>query len=228
MNYGKISLIIGPTKAGKTTELSREINRFKTKNENICCIIPNISKSNIAFNKNIILSNNLINTLDNKIFLESNIIIIDDLHHFKDANTVLPIIANKLNKTIIAASLDNDHKREPFAHIMDLIPKCEYVKKMNAFCSILNDTTPAIFSKEINETYIHVSRQAFINKKCGFLHVITGPMFSGKTTELLRICKKYKSINKNILSINYSNDKRYNVDGAICSHNKEYIKTTSS
>ena len=34
-----------------------------------------------------------------------------------------------------------------------------------------------------------------ITKQSSNLHLIIGPMFSGKTTELLRIAKRLKSIN---------------------------------
>lgn len=228
MNSNTITLIIGPTKAGKTTELIRQLNRFQNKKEKICFVIPFQSNTKIKENVNHMYSKNASNIINKSIFLESNIIIIDDLHFFEDAELVLPLIANKLNKTIIAASLDNYTDRNPFESIINLIPKCEYVKKLTSFCSVLQDTTPAIFSRESNGNYFPISRKAFLNKNCGFLHVITGPMFSGKTTELLRICKKYQSINKSIMTINYEKDKRYSNTGCICSHNKETIDTTIS
>jgi thymidine kinase len=37
-----------------------------------------------------------------------------------------------------------------------------------------------------------------------------GPMFSGKTTELLKLIRKYKIANKKCLVINYNEDNRYN------------------
>ena len=229
MSSGNITLLIGPTKAGKTTELNRQIKLFQNKNEKICFVIPFLSNTTIDKTVDHMYSKNASSIITNSTFLESNIIIIDDLHFFEDADIVLPLIANKMNKKIIAASLDNDTNRTPFNNIINLIPKCEYVKKLTAFCGIYQDTIyPAIFSKEIDEKYIPVSRNAFTNKKCGFLHVITGPMFSGKTTELLRIYKKYQSINKKIMSINYEKDTRYSENSAICSHNKESISTTLS
>jgi len=50
------------------------------------------------------------------------------------------------------------------------------------------------------------------------LHLIIGPMFSGKTTELLRIANRLKSINDNILLVNYEEDKRYSSEN-ISTHN---------
>ena len=41
------------------------------------------------------------------------------------------------------------------------------------------------------------------------LNLIIGPMFSGKTTELLRISKRLQSINLKVLLLNYFEDTRY-------------------
>ena len=41
------------------------------------------------------------------------------------------------------------------------------------------------------------------------LNLIIGPMFSGKTTELLRIAKRLKSIDLKVLLLNYHEDTRY-------------------
>ena len=41
------------------------------------------------------------------------------------------------------------------------------------------------------------------------LSLIIGCMFSGKSTELIRLVNRYKSIGKNILTINHSLDQRY-------------------
>ena len=49
----------------------------------------------------------------------------------------------------------------------------------------------------------------------GSIHVIIGCMFSGKTTELLRNVKRYKSIGKTTMVLNYSLDERYGKDSVI-------------
>lgn len=50
------------------------------------------------------------------------------------------------------------------------------------------------------------------------IDIILGPMFSGKSTELLRRCGRLSSIGKKILYINHSYDSR--TDDAIQTHNK--------
>ena len=62
--------------------------------------------------------------------------------------------------------------------------------------------------------------------KKGELHLIIGGMFSGKTTELIRTCDKYKYINKKILYINSETDSRSkSCFGNLKSHNLGYISS---
>ena len=49
--------------------------------------------------------------------------------------------------------------------------------------------------------------------KDGSIEVIFGPMFSSKTSTLLKRYRKYKLLNKKCLLIKYSNDTRYNKTG---------------
>ena len=57
----------------------------------------------------------------------------------------------------------------------------------------------------------------------GKLELIIGPMFSGKSSEIIRRIRLYEVINKKILAINYVNDTRYD-ENKIVSHNKESNK----
>ncbi len=57
---------------------------------------------------------------------------------------------------------------------------------------------------------------------CGYLEIIKGPMFSGKTTRLLDIHKKYSFCGIKTMVINYANDNRYSED-LLSSHDKVMI-----
>jgi thymidine kinase len=59
-----------------------------------------------------------------------------------------------------------------------------------------------------------------INKKCGELHLIIGPMYAGKSTELIRRINRYKFLGYNVLCINHSINCRYGSCNII-THNKE-------
>lgn len=60
--------------------------------------------------------------------------------------------------------------------------------------------------------------------KSGEINIIIGCMFSGKTTELIRECRRRLTINQKVLGINYSDDKRYTTEDYIVAHNLEKIK----
>lgn len=53
----------------------------------------------------------------------------------------------------------------------------------------------------------------------GKLTLILGPMFSGKTTELLRFIERYELLGKRVLVVNHARDQRYGT-GVICTHSR--------
>jgi thymidine kinase len=57
---------------------------------------------------------------------------------------------------------------------------------------------------------------------CGYLEIIKGPMFSGKTTRIMDIYKKYSFCDINTMVINYEKDNRYS-DEFLSSHDKIMI-----
>ncbi len=56
------------------------------------------------------------------------------------------------------------------------------------------------------------------------LILIIGPMFAGKSTELLRRVKRYQILNKKVLAVNHSNDTRYGPASEINTHDDESLK----
>lgn len=55
--------------------------------------------------------------------------------------------------------------------------------------------------------------------KTGKIEIIVGCMFSGKSSELIKIINRYRVLNKKILIVNHTIDKRYN-DNSITTHNQ--------
>lgn len=52
------------------------------------------------------------------------------------------------------------------------------------------------------------------------IHLITGCMFSGKTSALINIAKMQKLLDKNVLIINFEDDMRYSSSNKITTHDK--------
>lgn len=69
-------------------------------------------------------------------------------------------------------------------------------------------------------------RSAAPHQNKGQLQVIFGPMFSGKTTELLRRIKRYEVAAYSCLVIKYEHDKRYSDDG-VATHDRQTFKAIS-
>ena len=63
------------------------------------------------------------------------------------------------------------------------------------------------------------------NVKKGILHVITGPMFSGKSEELVKRLRRYKIAKLQVQVFNHAIDIRYAV-GKIASHSKQKWNAT--
>lgn len=62
----------------------------------------------------------------------------------------------------------------------------------------------------------------------GQIQLIIGPMFSGKTTELIRRIKRYETANQKCMIIKYENDTRYDEENEhiICTHDKQKYTAT--
>ncbi len=54
----------------------------------------------------------------------------------------------------------------------------------------------------------------------GSLELIIGPMYAGKSTELIRIINRFKCLNKNVLVINHSINNRYG-SSSLTTHNRD-------
>ena len=67
----------------------------------------------------------------------------------------------------------------------------------------------------------------FLEDNIGYLSIILGPMFSGKTTKLINIYNEYRMKGKNPLVINYIHDTRYN-NKLLSSHDKIMIPCTQT
>jgi thymidine kinase len=57
-----------------------------------------------------------------------------------------------------------------------------------------------------------------MDTQVGYLELIIGPMYAGKSTELIRIINRYKCLNKKIIIINHDFNDRYGLKG-LTTHN---------
>lgn len=161
---GRIELIIGCMYSGKTTEIMRQVKRYKTLNKtlNNNIIIITHSSDNRYFDSGNISTHNrenmpaipLLNLKDiyiynYKEFEKADVIFIEEGQFFPDLYDFSIEAANLHDKNVIISGLDGDFQLNPFEQIIKLIPNSEKVTKLTALCKQCGDGTEACFSKRI-------------------------------------------------------------------------------
>ncbi len=168
---GKLELVLGTMFSGKTTFMLSKISlfadlgfkilyiniEFDTRGDHIFSTHNSFlnskeysKKGNIEKNVTMIKTRSLID-ID---FNDYDIVIIDEAHFFDDiVHFVHSLIANK--KYVIVGSLIADFKGEKFGKVIDLIPICDEVHRLQAYCGICAEDKKcrvAIYSKRILKT----------------------------------------------------------------------------
>lgn len=204
-NYGmgEITLYIGPMFAGKSSELIREVNRWKQLNWKVLCINHT---SDFRYNSKNIVSHNLqetnsrpletlmplIETKDSD-YLESKVIVIDEAQFFSDLYQFVKISANHYGKKVYCSGLDGDYRKQPFkgSQILDLIPEAENVHKLKALCQKCGNGKSASFTSyrqdgELSkpsvegETAPVIGGEAIFESLCRFHYLESNPEFAGE------------------------------------------------
>lgn len=108
-----------------------------------------------------------------------DVIAIDEASFFPDLKNNVLNWVEKQNKILIVAGLNGDYMRQPFGQINDLIPYCDSITKLTAFCINCkrkkNIIKSAHFTKRLlpcdekiliggKDLYMPVCRNCFIEK----------------------------------------------------------------
>jgi len=155
---GRIELIIGCMYSGKTSEIIRRIQMYKTLNIPIS-IYTHLSDTRYAESGNICTHNRTIiqaipvsklqNIRNLEDYKKSKVVFIEEAQFFADLFDTVLDCANIDNKIVIISGLDGDFQMKPFEQIVRLIPCAETVVKLNALCKKCGDGSIASFSKRI-------------------------------------------------------------------------------
>jgi thymidine kinase len=183
MSYScNIQLIIGSMYSGKSTELFRRLSRFKAIGQNVLVVnskddtrTDNSIKTHNNVKLEAIKTDKLLDLIDSNEYNNSKVIGIDEAQFFGDLyDFVLKV--EKTDKIVIISGLDGDYLRQPFGQVLQIIPLCDSVIKLNSLCMDKKDGTLASFTKRINnssteqklvgsqDSYISVSREGYFKK----------------------------------------------------------------
>jgi thymidine kinase len=179
---GRLELIIGSMFSGKSTELIRRVHREKSIHKKILVINykddNRYAKDAVSTHDQLKVNSLKLKTLSelNTSFMcEYDSFFIDEGQFFTDLYTFVRHLVDVHKKHVVVSGLDGDVNRNPFGDILKLIPICDTVHKLHAYCNKCNNGTFASFTKRIDgktdvvkdiggsNTYIPVCRYHFLN-----------------------------------------------------------------
>jgi len=82
---------------------------------------------------------------------DADVILINEGQFFQNLYEVVVEMIDIENKTVYVCGLDGDFQRNKFGQILDLIPYCNKVVKLQSLCSKCKNGKPGIFSRRITQ-----------------------------------------------------------------------------
>tara|TARA_B100000780_G_C20880603_1_gene350286 strand:+ start:126 stop:644 length:519 start_codon:yes stop_codon:yes gene_type:complete len=169
-----LEVIIGSMYSGKSTELIRRVQRFKSINMH-CLVVNHTNDTRVLGNFLQTHNGNKVRAVKTDDILLLNVqaydaIAIDEAQFFTN---LLPAVALMLkhSKHVIVAGLAGDYKCQKFGEILDLIPMADNVTYTRALCQQCSHPgRPASFTKRLSDEkktisidsrYIAVCRECY-------------------------------------------------------------------
>ena len=186
-----LEIFLGPMFSGKTTKLIDLYKKYTYCNMKVCVINHSLDtrydKVQMSTHDGILvpcifitdilpvynyksLDEPIDNVGEHHLLLQNaDVILINEGQFFDDLYvSVLEML--KDNKKIYVSGLDGDFQQNKFGSLLDLIPHCDKVTKLNSLCGICKDGTSAIFSKRItsdtDQTLVGVDNYIPVCRKC--------------------------------------------------------------
>jgi len=175
-------MFIGPMFSGKSTELMRQVSRYKAIGKRVLVINhtnDTRTDESIKTHDNVkhkaVKVHNLLLLVTKNMLKDVDIIAVDEAQFFPDLKEFILKI-ERSNLILYMAGLDGDSDRNPFGQILECIPLCDSVVKLRALDMINCDGhTKAPFSLRLTdathnqiqigakEHYKAVSRENYLN-----------------------------------------------------------------
>jgi thymidine kinase len=182
--YGYLKVILGSMFSGKTTELIKIYNKYKSC-EIPCCIINHISddrydKEKMSNHNGVMLESFNYKNLIECLSLVGNydIFLINEGQFFDDLYDIVNLLVNMHKKKVYVCGLDGDYKRRKFGSILDIVPLCDDVVKLKAICKKCK-RNQGIFthrmSKETKQTLIGSDNYMALCRSCYNMYCSTTP-----------------------------------------------------
>lgn len=148
-----LDIIMGNMFSGKTSELIRQLKRYKIMGKNILVInsaedtrsVKEVLKTHDNVTFDCLKTNDLAAVVSFVRFEQAEIIAIDESQFFKNLKMFVEICLD-MKKKVILAGLDGDYRQQKFGELLDCIPMADSVLKLSALCTICKNGTPGPFT----------------------------------------------------------------------------------
>lgn len=191
MNHpsGYLELFLGPMFSGKTTHLIQQYKLHSYIGKKVSVI--NYS-GDTRYSEDAMLSSHdkvmipcvmlktlgeLWNNPNHPDFAEirrADVVIINEGQFFEDLYEIVVQMVDMCHKTVYISGLDGDFQRNKFGKILDLIPVCDKITKLQSLCGLCKNGSAGIFSHRITEeqqqvvigsdNYIPLCRECYLHE----------------------------------------------------------------
>ena len=151
-----LQVVMGPMFSGKSSYLLSTIRKYKEIGWSVFIITSSFDKRytndvkivnhNQEYAQADIAVKNLKDVSQETKYIGAKVVIIEEGQFFEGLETFILEAVEKFGKHVIVAGLDGDASRKPFGELLNLIPYCDSIVKLKAFCKLCNDGTEALFT----------------------------------------------------------------------------------
>jgi thymidine kinase len=154
---GELHLIVGCMFSGKTTALLQIAKRLKSIGQSVKLI--NYAEDTRYSNTDVTthdkhscnIESHFTTDLDSLDVKDYSVICINEAQFFTGLKKFCIDLINK-SKVVYVSGLDGDFKQRPFGEILELIPLCDTITRLHAFCKICKNGNFAYFTKRITDS----------------------------------------------------------------------------
>ena len=160
---GYLKMVIGCMFSGKTTYIINECKKWKKLGKSP--LVINYALDRRYTNEDKVMSHDNIGVdsmMMHELSFDTNIgtydiILINEGQFFPNLKEKVKYLVDILKKIVILSGLDGDYLRNPLGDILDLIPDCDEIIKLKAYCSLCSNGTEGIFTWKTKDNQINKS-----------------------------------------------------------------------
>lgn len=154
-----LEIVIGPMFSGKSTYALSYVRKHRAIGKHVKIIKPNIDAR--YTDEHVIISHDREQIpcvvwdtrlpFDPNYFLNYDCIVIEEAQFFYGLRNLVRELLFTHKKHILLVGLDGDASQDVFGELLECIPMSTKLLKLNSYCSVCLDGTPASYTKRINQ-----------------------------------------------------------------------------